>query len=502
MHIYLCAGGETFLHSEFRRARFAGEKRNVEPIPPKTVLLIKNWTEQARLIHEMFDELGPNVFQLSHVQSVGEAEQYLARNAVDIILLDLGLTEPHGLEIFKRFQTAESRVSMVLLCDAADEAIAVQGIQGGAQDYLIKGQIEPHTLKRALRNAAERKIIEKVRSVEKERAEVTLESIGDAVICTDSSGGITFLNRVAETMTGWLLKDAKGRPMGDCVRIVDEITRDTILDPMAKAASKNEKGSLPLNCVLINRDGHEVHIEDSVAPIHDRDGQVTGAVIVFRDVSATRALEKELTDFAHHDFLTGLPNRILLNDRIGQAISLAHRQGCHAAVLFLDLDGFKHINDSLGHPIGDGLLQAVAKRLLECVRSPDTVVRHGGDEFIVLLQELKHPQDAVFSVARLLKTVAEGYSIDSHEISITASIGVSVYPSDGQDAETLIKNADIAMYQAKKNGSQNYRFFRPEMATEGGEARLDEQNSSQGGAWNEHSSEDISVRATRPHKVA
>ena len=271
-----------------------------------------------------------------------------------------------------------------------------------------------------------------------------------------------------------------GQPIGDCMRIVDAITRKTIMDPMAKAASQDRNGSLPLNCVLIRRDGQEVHIEDSVAPIHDRDGQVTGAVIVFRDVSATRPLEKQLTDSAHHDFLTGLPNRILLNDGIGQAISLAHRKGCHAAVLFLDLDGFKQINDSLGHSIGDKLLQSVAKRLLECVRSPDTVVRHGGDEFIVLLQELSRSQDAVYTVARLLKKAAEGYSIDAHQISITSSIGVSVYPGDGQDAETLIRHADIAMYHAKKSGSQNYRFFRPEMAIDCVEPQSDGQDSSQG----------------------
>ena len=433
----------------------------------------------------MFNELDSNVFQVTHVSSIGDAERYVAGNAVDIILLDLGLTEPHGLEAFRRFHTPEPRVSMVLLCDPIDEPIAVQGIHEGAQDYLIKGQIEPRELKRALLNAVERESIWEILSVEKERAQVTLDCIGDAVICTDSSGNIAFLNRVAETMTGWPLKDAMGRAMGECLRIVDAITRKTIIDPMAKAASKNETGSLPLNCILISREGHEVHIEDSVAPIHDRDGQVTGAVIVFRDVSATRALEKELTDSAHHDFLTGLPNRILLNDRIGQAISLAHRQGCHAAVLFLDLDGFKQINDSLGHSLGDKLLQSVAKRLLECVRAPDTVVRHGGDEFIVLLQELGRPVDAVYTVARLLKKLAEGYSIDSHQISITTSIGVSVYPGDGQDGETLIKNADIAMYQAKKSGSQSYRFFRPEMAIESVEPRSDEQVSPQGWDRNE-----------------
>jgi diguanylate cyclase (GGDEF)-like protein len=132
-------------------------------------------------------------------------------------------------------------------------------------------------------------------------------------------------------------------------------------------------------------------------------------------------------------------------------------------VLFLDLDGFKHINDSLGHLIGDKVLQSVAKRLLECVRAPDTVVRQGGDEFIVLLQELKHPQDAIFTVKRLLKTVADVHAIDSHEIRITTSIGVSIYPDSGLDAETLIKNADIAMYYAKKSGSRSYTLFRPEM---------------------------------------
>ena len=437
----------------------------------RTVLLIEDQSEQPSPIRAMLDQVGSSVFQLARIGSICDAEKYLAMNPVEVVLLDLGMPESNGLEAVRRVQITAPHAPIVLLCDSDDEPIALQAIQQGAQDYLIKGQIEPRELKRALFNAVERKTLEEIQLVEKERAQVTLDCIGDAVICTDARGNITFMNRVAETMTGWQLKDAAGRTMADCVRIVDAVTRKVILDPMAKAASQNQTGTLPLNCVLIRRDGREVNIEDSVAPIHDRDGQVTGAVIVFRDVSATRALEKELTNSAQHDFLTGLPNRTLLNDRIGQAIALAHRQRDHAAVLFVDLDGFKHVNDSLGHLIGDKLLQSVAKRMLECVRSPDTVVRQGGDEFIVLLQELKHPQDAVFTVARLLKTVADVHSVDSHEIYITSSIGVSIYPSDGQDGETLIRNADIAMYYAKKNGSQNYGFFRPEMALEDVEVR-------------------------------
>ena len=424
----------------------------------------------------MLDQMGASVFQVADVASICDAEKHLARNPVEVILLEVGMAGSNGLEAFGKVQKAAPHTAMVLLCNPHDEPIAVQAIHRGAQDYLIKGQIEPRGLKRAVFNAVERKTLEEIQLVDKERAQVTLDCIGDAVICTDNRGNITFMNPVAETMTGWQIKDAAGRHMADCVRIVDAITRKTILDPMAKATSQNQTGTLPLNCVLISRDGREVHIEDSVAPIHDGHAQVTGAVIVFRDVSATRELEKELTNFAQHDFLTGLPNRTLLNDRIGQAIALAHRQRGHAAVLFLDLDGFKKVNDSLGHLIGDKVLQSVAKRLLDCVRSPDTVVRQGGDEFIVLLQELKHPQDAVFTVARLLKTLANAHSIDSHEIRITTSIGVSIYPSDGQDGETLIRHADTAMYYAKKNGSQNYRFFRPEMALEGAEIRPNGQN--------------------------
>jgi diguanylate cyclase (GGDEF)-like protein len=166
---------------------------------------------------------------------------------------------------------------------------------------------------------------------------------------------------------------------------------------------------------------------------------------------------------AQHDFLTGLPNRMLLNDRLNQAIVFAPRLNKKVAVLFLDLDGFKHINDSLGHPVGDRLLQSIARRLVTCVRATDTVSRQGGDEFVVLLSEMAQSEDAAITARRLLHAVAEAHSVDQHDLHVTASIGVSVYPDDGLDAETLIKNADTAMYQSKDNGRQNYQFFEPAM---------------------------------------
>jgi diguanylate cyclase (GGDEF)-like protein len=174
-------------------------------------------------------------------------------------------------------------------------------------------------------------------------------------------------------------------------------------------------------------------------------------------------MSRQIAHSAEHDFLTGLPNRMLLNDRVSQAIVLAARHTKQVALLFLDLDGFKHINDSLGHPVGDKLLQSVAQRLVDCARGSDTVSRQGGDEFVVLLSEVQQAEDAAIAARRMLEAVAEPHSIDQHDLFVTASIGVSIYPEDGPDAETLIKNADTAMYQAKENGRQSFQYFKPAM---------------------------------------
>jgi diguanylate cyclase (GGDEF)-like protein/PAS domain S-box-containing protein len=431
--------------------------------PIKVILLIEDNPGDVRLIREMFNEQGLQNVELKHVERMEDAERCLALRAVDIILLDLGLPDVQGLEAVQRARAAALGVPLVVLSDMDDESMAIQAMQEGAQDYLIKGQIEPRDLVRALRYAVERKIIEEALFEEKERAQVTLDCIGDAVISTDISGNITFLNLAAEKMTGWPLEEVAGRPMSDAFRIVNADNRKAVPSLMATSLEQDQTDNLPLTGVLMHRNGTNIFIEDSVAPIHDHAGLVIGSVLVLRDVSAARAMAEQIAHSAEHDLLTGLPNRLLLNDRIGQAIAFAQRNRDKVAVLFLDMDGFKHINDSLGHPAGDRLLQCVADRLRDCVRAPDTVSRQGGDEFIVLLQGINQPEDAAVAARRLLKAFAETYSMDRHSLHITTSIGVSLYPDDGTDAETLIKNADTAMYQAKENGRQSYQFFRPEM---------------------------------------
>jgi diguanylate cyclase (GGDEF)-like protein len=195
-----------------------------------------------------------------------------------------------------------------------------------------------------------------------------------------------------------------------------------------------------------------------------------------RLADATRTMTRQMTHAAEHDTLTGLPNRLLLNDSIDRAITFAQRHEIQFAVLVLDLDGFKHINDSLGHPTGDKLLQSLAKRLVHCVRSTDTVSRQGGDEFVVLLSEIDHPQDAISMSRRLLDVVAGATSIEKHDLHITASIGVSIYPDDGRDAETLIKNADTAMFHAKEDGRQSFQFFRSAMNVQAVERQMIEEH--------------------------
>lgn len=429
----------------------------------KTVLLIEGDSEETTLIGEMIAHVGSHAFKLAQVDNVGEAESYLAGHPVDVILLDLASGGAQGQEAVRRVRNASPRVAIVLLFSPNGVGTAKQAMQDGAQDYLIKGEIEARELVRALENAIQRKTIEEALFEEKERAQVTLDSIGDAVISTDAEGKITFLNLVAERLTGWPGPKASGQQMSEVFRIVDATTREAIANPMEEAVTKNRLGHLPGNCILIRRDGQEVFIEDSAAPIHDRRGGITGSVIVFRDVSTSRALAEKTVHASQHDFLTGLPNRLLLNDRLCQAIALARRRSGQVAVLFIDLDGFKHINDSLGHLIGDKLLQSVAKRLQDHLRTPDTVCRHGGDEFVILLQDLREQEDAAIAAKRIIDLISEVHSIGEHELHITASIGVSFHPEDGRDAETLMKNADTAMYQAKDHGRQCFKFFKPVM---------------------------------------
>jgi len=432
-------------------------------MPTPKILLIEMDPAVASRIRAALAAAGIGSFDLEWVRQMSQGLELLSRKGIAAVLLDLSLPGSQGIETFDKFFSAAPDVPILILCSSDDESQAKEAVRRGAQDYLLPEHLDSYSLTRALRNAITRKAIEDALYVEKERALVTLNSIGDAVLCTDISGNITYLNLVAETMTGWPREEAMGRPLAEVFRIVDGTTRETAQDPMELAVAQDRTVGLTVNCILIRRDGFESTIEDSAAPIHDRAGQLIGAVIVFHDVSAAKAMSLEMTHSAQHDLVTNLPNRMLLNDRISQSIALARRRKKSIALLFLDLDRFKSINDSLGHATGDELLKSVSKRLLAAVRNSDTVSRQGGDEFVILLSEIGHPEDAATGATKILHSLYAPHAVGGHNLHIDGTIGISIYPTDGEDAETLIKNADIAMYHAKKKGRDNFQFFRSEM---------------------------------------
>jgi diguanylate cyclase (GGDEF)-like protein len=256
------------------------------------------------------------------------------------------------------------------------------------------------------------------------------------------------------------------------LNLVDGVTDRPIVNPVDYVLQNDHFLGLAGEVVLVGRHGRRIPIEDSAAPIHDWNGQIVGAVMVFRDISSTVALTSKMRHLAQHDFLTNLPNRVLLNDRITQAIASARRRESNPVLLFLDLDKFKHINDSLGHAVGDHLLQAVSERLLHCVRTSDTVSRHGGDEFVILLADERRPQDAALAAEKILHALSMPFLIDGQQLHTSTSIGISVFPVDGMDPAALIKNADTAMYHAKERGRNNFQFFRHDMNTRAVERQL------------------------------
>jgi diguanylate cyclase (GGDEF)-like protein/PAS domain S-box-containing protein len=289
-------------------------------------------------------------------------------------------------------------------------------------------------------------------SVAMERALTTLNSIGDGVVSTDIAGNVTYLNPVAECMTGWSQREACGRPFQEVLQLIDGDSHKPVANPMAMAILHDRPVGLSRNTMLVRRDGNESAVEDTSAPIYDRNGKVNGAVIVFHDVSVARAMSLKMSHLAQHDFLTDLPNRMLLQDRLTQAISAARRHGKSLAVLFVDVDRFKHVNDSLGHAVGDQLLQSIARRLVASVRGSDTVSRQGGDEFVVLLAEVTRPQDAAIAADTIVAAMHAPHRIGDLDLHVTVTVGIGVYPADGTDAETLLQHADIALIRAKADG--------------------------------------------------
>ena len=428
------------------------------------LLIAADADEAARVLGEL-GSVTEESFEVQWVTELSRGIERLRDGGVSAAVLDLNLSDSQGLETFNQLFGVAPDLPILILSEAGTEEIARQAVHLGAYDYLINEQADGYRLRRTVRTMIDRHALEAVR-VENELATTTLNLIGEGILRTDADGNVTYLNRFAEKMTGWSRAEARGRPFADVLRLIDNISGASLDDALAIAlqADKTASGmTSSINCTLVRRDGEEFGIESRVAIIHDQEGNAVGAVVAFRDVSAARVASLEMSRVAQHDVLTNLPNRALFNDRLSQAISLAERQSKQLAVLFVDLDQFKRINDSLGHSVGDRLLRSVARRLVACVRRTDTVSRLGGDEFLILLSQIEHSEDAAITARKILRAVAAPHVIDSKSLDVNVSIGGSTYPADAQNAETLVSYADVAMYEAKQQGRNSYQFFRTDM---------------------------------------
>jgi diguanylate cyclase (GGDEF)-like protein/PAS domain S-box-containing protein len=439
------------------------------------ILIVTADAVDCRGLLGMLGEAADGPFNSEQVKTLAALER-MQRGGIDAVLLDLALPDSQGIETFKKLFAAAPQVPIMTLCVPEDETLALQALECGAQGYLLKGLFASYLVAQSLRHIIQRRVTETHLSLEKARAEIILNSIGDAVIGTDLQGNVDYLNAAAENMTGWPRDDAHGQPIDQVMNMVDDETAAAAVNPVRLVLEQKQPMGMTAGIMLVRRDGSNVAIEDSAAPILDPDGQISGAVVVFHDVSEARAMAMRMAYLAQHDSLTRLPNRLLLSDRIAQAISLADRSGNAIALMFLDLDHFKYINDSLGHAAGDQLLQMVAQRLSACVRNTDTVSRNGGDEFVVLLAEGRDMQDASVIAHKIIAALSAPYSIDQHELHVTCSIGISVYPADADSAEELMKNADTAMYHAKEVGRNNYQFFKHAMNVRAVERQVIESN--------------------------
>ncbi len=296
---------------------------------------------------------------------------------------------------------------------------------------------------------------------EKDRLHTTLEALSEGVVITGAEATIQYLNPAATQLCEWSKEDAIGKPIQAVFPMLQEQTGTASVSAIVnclKTAKRTKKQIL-----LHTRHGQDQIIEEIATPLKNRSGRLTGAVTVMRDITQARKHSQQLAFQANHDQLTQLPNRALLMDRLKHAISRAVRADHIVAVLFMDLDRFKNVNDSLGHAAGDILLKRVAHRLTDGVRNEDTVARLGGDEFVILLEEISQDNTVAVTARKLIDLLATPFLIENHPISVTASIGITLFPKDGESAEILLKNADTAMYRSKELGRNDIQFYAEEM---------------------------------------
>jgi diguanylate cyclase (GGDEF)-like protein/PAS domain S-box-containing protein len=360
---------------------------------------------------------------------------------------------------------------------AAGDLDARTGIKYGKEEISQLARAFDGMVASLQEHESNRELSQAILFAEKERAQVTLESIADAVITTDNLGNIEYMNRVAEKLTGWKSIEAQGLPSTEVFKILNGFTRESVPNPVVLVLAQQSNIELIMDTVLLSRDGIEYAVEDSAAPIRNREGRLIGVVLVFHDVSDSRKLAIQLSHQAAHDPLTGLFNRREFERRLELAIDTLARQSKQHALLYMDLDQFKIVNDTCGHSAGDELLRQITALLQPLVRDSDTLARLGGDEFGAFLENCS-PESASRIAEKLRQTICDFHFVWQDKIfPIGVSIGLVNFSTNALSLPDLLSAADTACYVAKDSGRNRVHIYRPEdhqLVTREGEVKWNE----------------------------
>ncbi len=377
--------------------------------------------------------------------------ELLKSQAFDCTFLDYFLPDSDGLSVLKQAREAGIEAPIIMLTGHGDERLAVEMMQAGASDYLPKDKMSADNLSHALNSALRIHHLQQERTQAEARLSESnkhivdiLESISDAFFALDDQWHFTYLNQQAERLLQAKREVLLHHDLNEKLPNLADWFKDALETAMTEKKAVTCEGHYE----LLGK-----WLEAQVYPGKE------GVSVYFRDITERKQTEERLSYLANYDALTELPNRVLCLDRLEQALTRAPWHQRLVAVLFCDLDRFKIVNDTLGHNVGDHLLKTVASRFSACLRSGDTVARLGGDEFVVLLTDLAKADDISKVAQMIIERISEPLLLGGHEIFVTASIGISVFPDDGRDSNTLLKNADIAMYRAKKKGKNNYQMY-------------------------------------------
>jgi diguanylate cyclase (GGDEF)-like protein/PAS domain S-box-containing protein len=429
------------------------------PLPTLKAVAIDDDAADIELLRRYLGAVAGYCVELSTVPDPDAVDIAAIPQDADVVFLDYLLGEKTGLTVLRELRAAGIRLPVVVLTGQGDEHLAAELIKAGATDYLSKARLSPDSLEWVLRNALKVAELEREAALAAEKlrlANTVFENVLEGVMVTDASAVILSVNPAFSAITGYGEEEVVGqRPS-----LLKSRLHDTDFYQRLWATLLNV-GQWKGEIWNRRKSGDTFLAWQTISAVHDSDGKTSHYVSVFFDITERKRREEQIRYQAYHDLLTGLPNRQLLVDRLTQSLLHAKREGEMLAVMFLDLDRFKEINDTQGHDMGDQVLQETARKLKSCVRKGDTVARLGGDEFVLLLPKIKQMDNVVHLAEKIIEQMGGTQKIGGQAFHTGASIGISMFPKDGDQADLLLKRADEAMYGAKQKGRGCYQLYPP-----------------------------------------